>query len=285
MPAVLVVLIAVDNEVADETLNRLEGDRLGSGLRSGLRSRLGSRRSWSFVSIPASASSIMRPPFLGIVFRPGVFALSAAFSLTTVLISQGSAVITPVKLVVFQGANCVLASAARLLRFPLLRVPLGPRPTADTAIRVLLVTAVLISGSSALVAPVKLVVFVVADHILASAGSVLGFMCASIILGPRPAADTAVRALTTILIGGFVALVAPTELMWFEFKDEVLASAECILGLPSGFVPIGPRPSANTAVLHLSTVLICLTPALVTPVQLGPLEGVRVSLAAAFGVR
>ena len=94
--------------------------------------------------------------------------------MATVLISQSSAVITPVQLVAFfQGADCPLASAASLLGLPLFMVTLGPRPAADTAVWVLLVTAVLVCVSVALVSPVKLVVLVVADHILASAASVL----------------------------------------------------------------------------------------------------------------
>ena len=94
--------------------------------------------------------------------------------MATVLISQSSAVITPVQLVVFfQGADRPLASAASLLGLPLFTVTLGPRPAADTAVWVLLVTTVLVCVSVALVSPVKLVVLVVADHILASTASVL----------------------------------------------------------------------------------------------------------------
>ena len=179
----------------------------------------------------------------------------------------------------------MLTSAASLLGLPLCTVPLGPRPTADTTIWVLLVTAVLVSVSIAPVTPVKLIVLVVAHHILASAASILRFPLVTVSLRPRPAADTAVRAMATILIGRFVAPVAPTELMWFEFKDVLLASAEGILGLPLRTVPRWPRPAANTAVFHLSTVLICVAPALVTPVKLSSFEGVNISLAAASGLR
>ena len=179
----------------------------------------------------------------------------------------------------------MLTSAARLLGLPLCTVPLGPRPTADTTIWVLLVTAVLVSVSIALVTPVKLIVLIVAHHILASAARVLRFPFVAVSLRPRPATDTAVGACATILIGRFVALVAPTELMWFEFKDVLLASAEGILGLPLCFFPYGPRPAANTAVFHLSTVLICVVPALVTPVKLRSLKGVNISPAAASSLR
>ena len=93
--------------------------------------------------------------------------------MATVLISQSSAVITPVQLVAFQAVDRPLASAASLLGLPLGAVMLGPRPTADTARWVLLVTAVLVCVSVAPVSPIKLVVLVVANHILASAASVL----------------------------------------------------------------------------------------------------------------
>ena len=146
-------------------------------------------------------------------------------------------------------------------------------------------TAVLVSVSIALVTPVKLVVLVVAHHILASAASILRFPLVTVSLRPRPAADTAVRAMATILIGRFVAPVAPTELMWFEFKDVLLASAEGNLRLPLCTFPRGPRPAADTAVLHPSTVLICVVSALVTPVKLSSLEGVNISLTAASGMR
>ena len=179
----------------------------------------------------------------------------------------------------------MLTSAARLLGLPLCTVILGPRPTADTAIWVLLVTAVLVSVSIALVTPIKLIVLVVAHHILASAASVLRLPFVAVSLRPRPAADTAVGACATILIGRLVALVAPTELMWFEFKDVLLASAEGILGLPLCAVPPGPRPAADTAVLHLTTVLIRVALALVTPVEIFSREGVNVGLAAASGLR
>ena len=179
----------------------------------------------------------------------------------------------------------MLTSAASLLGFPLCTVPLGPRPAADTAIWVLLVTRVLVSVSIALITPVKLVVLVVAHHILASAASILRFPLVTVSLRPRPAADTAVRAMATILIGRFVAPVAPTELMWFEFKDVLLASAEGILRLPPCTIPYGPRPAADTAVFHLSTVLISVVSALVTPVKLRSLEGVLISPAAASGLR
>ena len=179
----------------------------------------------------------------------------------------------------------MLTSAASLLGLPLCTVPLGPRPTADTTIWVLLVTAVLVSVSIALVTPVKLVVLVVAHHILASAASILRFPLVTVSLRPRPAADTAVRAMATILISRFVAPVAPAELMWFEFKDVLLASAEGILGLPPCTIPRGPRPAADTAVFDLSTVLISVVPALVTPVKISSLEGVNISLAAASGLR
>ena len=116
-------------------------------------------------------------------------------------------------------------------------------------------------------------VLVVADLVLASAGSVLRVPSGAVILGPRPAADTAVWALATILISGFVALVAPTELMGFEFKDVVLATTKGILGAPLITVPLGPRPTANTAVRVLSTVLVRDFSALVTPLKLFSLEG------------
>ena len=201
------------------------------------------------------------------------------------MISQGSAVFTPVQLVAFQSADYVLASAAGLLRLPLFTIPLGPRPTADTAVWVLLVAAVLVCASVALVAPVKLVVLVVADYILASTASVLGLPLSAVSLGPGPAADTTVGAMTTVLISRFVALVAPAKLMRLEFKDVLLASTEGILGLPLCAIPPGPRPTADTAVLHLSTVLIRAALALVTPVEIFSREGVNVGLAAASGLR
>ena len=73
--------------------------------------------------------------------------------------------------------------------------------------------------------------------------------------------------------------------MRFEFEDVVLASTEGILRLPLFTVTLGPRPAADTAVLHLSTVLIRAALALVTPVKIMLLEGVFVCLAAASGLR
>ena len=284
VPVVLVVLIAVNDEVTEEAhfMDRLGRSRFGSRLG---RSRFAVATSAAAAGVFASAASIMRLPFFGIITRPRELALSAALGLTTVLISQGSAVLTPVQLVAFQCADYVLASAASFLGLPLFTVPLGPRPTADTAVWVLLVTAVLVCGSVALVAPVKLVVLVVADYILASAARVLGLPFITVSLGPGPAADTTVGAMTTVLISRFVALVAPAKLMRLEFKDVLLASTEGILGLPLCAVPSGPRPAADTAVLHLTTVLIRVALALVTPVEIFPREGVNVGLAAASGLR
>ena len=284
VPVVLVVFIAVNDEVTEEAhfMDRLGRSRFGSRLG---RSRFAVATSAAAAGVFASAASIMRLPFFGIITRPRELALSAALGLTTVLISQGSAVLTPVQLVAFQSADYVLASAASFLGLPLFTVPLGPRPTADTAVWVLLVTAVLVCGSVALVAPVKLVVLVVADYILASAARVLGLPFITVSLGPGPAADTTVGAMTTVLISRFVALVAPAKLMRLEFKDVLLASTEGILGLPLCAIPPGPRPTADTAVLHLSTVLIRAALALVTPVEIFSREGVNVGLAAASGLR
>ena len=145
--------------------------------------------------------------------------------------------------------------------------------------------AILVCASIALVAPVKLVVLVVADHILASAARVLGLPLCTVSLGPGPAADTTVGAVTTVLISRFVALVAPAKLMRLEFKDVLLASTKGILGLPLCAVPPGPRPAADTAVLHLTTVLIRVALALVTPVEIFSRESVNVGLAAASGLR
>lgn len=166
----------------------------------------------------------------------------------------------------------------------LFSVPFGPRPTADAA-AFLAMSAILVCDFIALITPVKLIVLVVADHVLASAGRVLRVPPGAVILGPRPTADTAVGALATILISNFVALVAPTELMWFEFKDVVLAPTEGILGAPLITVPLGPRPTANTTFRVLSTVLVRDPSALVTPFKIVSREGVNVSLAAARGVR
>ena len=109
VPVVLVVLIAVNDEVTEEAhfMDLYGGSGLGRS-RNGLGCGLGSRSRFSVATsaataagIFASAASIMRLPFLGIITRPRELALSAALGLTTVLISQGSAVITPVQLVAF----------------------------------------------------------------------------------------------------------------------------------------------------------------------------------------
>ena len=166
----------------------------------------------------------------------------------------------------------------------LFSVPFGPRPTADAA-AFLAMSAILVCDFIALITPVKLIVLVVADHVLASAGRVLRVPPGAVILGPGPTADTAVGALATILISDFIALVAPTELMWFEFKDVVLAATEGILGFPLSTVPLGPRPTADTAFRVLSAVLVSNPSALVTPMKIMSREGVRGCLAAAAGVR
>ena len=289
MPAVLVVLVAVDNEVTDETLNRLHG----TSILLRLLYRFGSWR-WGFVTtnsdatrasfISAPAASFVRLPFSGITLRPGVFAIVAAGRLGTILIGVPFAGVTPVQLVVLQIADLVLASATRLMGSRLLGVPLGPRPTANAA-AFLAMSAILVSDFIALITPVKLIVLVVTDDVLASAGRVLRVPPGAVILGPGPTADTAVGALATILISDFIALVAPTELMWFEFKDVVLAATEGILGFPLSTVPLGPRPTADTAFRVLSAFLVSNPSALVTPMKIMSREGVRGCLAAALGVR
>ena len=99
VPVVLVVLIAVNDEVTEEAhfMDWLGRSRFGSRLRLNLaRRRFAAVATSSTTRVFASAASIMRLPFLGIIARPRELALSAALGLTTVLISQGSAVITPV---------------------------------------------------------------------------------------------------------------------------------------------------------------------------------------------
>ena len=101
VPVVLVVLIALNNIVADEAFNRLDSANLGSRLGSRLRRRRSwcGLRSWFSAAASASAASSLRLPFLGITTRPGPFARGAAWCMATVLIVLVPAVITPVQLV------------------------------------------------------------------------------------------------------------------------------------------------------------------------------------------
>ena len=125
MPAILVVLIAVNNEVANEALNRSH-DTGNFRLLHRLGNRLRFRSwKWGFITtnsdaaratfISAPAASFLRLPFFGIVLRPGVFAIIAAWRLGTILIGVPLAGVTPIQLMVFQIANFVLASATRLM--------------------------------------------------------------------------------------------------------------------------------------------------------------------------
>ena len=99
VPVVLVVLIALNNIVADEAFNRLDSANLGSRLGSWCGLSWCGLRSWFSAAASASAASSLRLPFLGITTRPGPFARGAAWCMATVLIVLVPAVITPVQLV------------------------------------------------------------------------------------------------------------------------------------------------------------------------------------------